>query len=404
MKLGILIIVVLAIIVIAQLAKLYNLSLKLKNQKEENVTPEENKGNAIMMLGFMAFLFIGTIYLTLKYGKGGLGPSGSEHGVEMDKLYNFNWLILFLVFFITQSLLFVFSYKYYYRADRKATFFAHSNKLELVWTVIPAVVLAVIIIYGLSIWNKITGDTPQNAKVIELYAKQFDWTARYSGEDNTLGKSDFKAISTKNPLGVLTKDVLDARKAEWLEIIKNDSAKIATEGDLMPDADLADLKGNIKRLKRQLKRLQPLIDAQTPEDDRAANDDVISKELVLIKGQPYELKFRSRDVIHSAYFPHFRAQMNCVPGMVTRFVFTPRFTTEEMRKQPGVIETYNQINEKRKKQGKEPVEFEYLLLCNKICGAAHSNMQMKIKVVGSEQEYNAWVKEQKNFKTLISAN
>ena len=65
--------------------------------------------------------------------------------------------------------------------------------------------------------------------------------------------------------------------------------------------------------------------------DENAQDDIVVREVHLIKDEPVLLKFRSKDVIHSAYLPHFRVQMNCVPGMTTQFAFTPTKTTSEMR-------------------------------------------------------------------------
>ena len=73
--------------------------------------------------------------------------------------------------------------------------------------------------------------------------------------------------------------------------------------------------------------------------------------------------------------------MNCVPGLSTQFAFTPTQTTFEMKQQEGA-------------------DFEYVLLCNKICGAAHYNMQMKI-VVESEKDFNKWLNEQKTFSEVI---
>ena len=108
---------------------------------------------------------------------------------------------------------------------------------------------------------------------------------------------------------------------------------------------------------------------------------------------------RSQDVIHSAFMPHFRAQMNCVPGMITEFAFTPVITTDEMRQKPEIIEKVKKINKIREENSKEliangeepldPYVFDYLLLCNKICGASHYNMQMKI-VVETPEEYQNW--------------
>jgi cytochrome c oxidase subunit 2 len=130
--------------------------------------------------------------------------------------------------------------------------------------------------------------------------------------------------------------------------------------------------------------------------DGKAKDDVVTTELHLPVGKPVLFKFRSQDVIHSAYLPHFRVQMNCVPGMVTQFRFTPSKTTAQMRQEPSVIQHVERINGVRSAKGEDPYEFDYVLLCNKICGAAHYNMQMKI-VVESEKDYQNWIEDQKTI-------
>jgi cytochrome c oxidase subunit 2 len=103
-------------------------------------------------------------------------------------------------------------------------------------------------------------------------------------------------------------------------------------------------------------------------------DDLLFAEgdtLYLCEGQEYEFNFRSRDVIHSAFFPHFRAQMNTVPGMTTRFKFTPSVTTDEMRERM------------------HDSKFNYILMCNKICGGAHYKMKLMV-VVLSKAAYKQW--------------
>jgi cytochrome c oxidase subunit 2 len=400
MKFLIIIVIVLVIITAAQLMKVYEHSSRLRNKDEADVTEGETKFNAGMLLVFYLALMISSTYLFIVYGaRPGLGPSASEHGVEIDYLYDVNWIILIIVYYLTQTLLFVFAIKYHQKKGRKAVFFSHSTKLELLWTVIPAVTLAGIIIAGLMVWNKITA-MPENAQVIEIYAKQFDWTVRYSGEDNTLGNSNFKVIETNNPLGVVTSDLIDAKELAWKADIAKLEKTISEEGDLIPDANLSEMKFKLERLNRQLIRLTPLRKVQTPQTDSAANDDVIVKELYLVKGEVYEFKFRSRDVIHSALFPHFRAQMNCVPGMTTRLSFKPTISTAEMRENPEVIAQYKKTNEKRAAEGREEVDFNYLLLCNKICGASHYNMQMNIVVVDTQAEFDIWYAKQKESKTF----
>lgn len=400
MKFIIIIVIVLVIIAAAQLMKVYELSSRLRNKSEADVTPSETKFNAGLLLLFYIALMISSTYLFIVYGaRPGLGPSASEHGADIDFLYDANWIILLIVFYLTQTLLFVFAIKYQQKQGRKAVFFAHSTKLELLWTVIPAVTLAGIIIGGLTVWNKIT--TPkENPIVVEIYAKQFDWTVRYAGADNTLGNSDFKVIENNNPLGVVTTDLIEAKAKAWQAELEELQSTLDGEGDLMPDATVSEIEDKIARINRQIKRLEPLRKVQTPESDKAANDDVIVKELYLVKGRDYEFKFRSRDVIHSALFPHFRAQMNCVPGMVTRFSFKPTISTDEMRNDPEVMEHYKKINAQRVIDGKEEVEFNYLLLCNKICGGSHYNMQMNVVVVDTQEEFDAWYKEQEASKTF----
>ena len=101
-----------------------------------------------------------------------------------------------------------------------------------------------------------------------------------------------------------------------------------------------------------------------------------------MKNEQVLFKFRSQDVIHSAFLPYFRVQLNCVPGMVTQFAFTPTKTTQEMRETEGE-------------------DFEYILLCNKICGAAHYNMQIKV-IVETQEEYDRWISQQKVLKNSLT--
>lgn len=379
-KLLIVIVLMVGVIAVAQMMKVYQISSKLRGKKEEEISLSDNKFNANMMLAFMSAFYLFFFWLLSRYGNGGIGPSASEHGEELDWLLNFNFLIIIIVFFITNSLLFVFAYKYYHRPDRKAYWFPHNNKLELLWTSVPAVVLAVIIILGLRSWNKITDDAPKDATVIEVYSKQFDWTARYAGVDNKLGRADFRMNSSNNPLGVLTQEALKARLDEIQSEIDTIQARLDKPTNVFSAKKEAEMIEKIDRLKRHKIKLGSVAETLTEKEDKAAWDDKVTKEIVLIKGKEYEFKFRSMDVIHSAYFPHFRAQMNTVPGMVTRLKFKPIISTKEMKKK---------MNDEK---------FEYVLLCNKICGAAHSNMQMKVTVVEDQKEYDAWLATQKPFK------
>lgn len=103
---------------------------------------------------------------------------------------NVTLLLTGIVFVITQALLFWFVYKYHYRKGRKAFFFADNNKLEVAWTIVPAIVLTFLIGFGIQKWFKIFSPAPKDAVLIEATGKQYAWSIRYSGADHTLGKRE----------------------------------------------------------------------------------------------------------------------------------------------------------------------------------------------------------------------
>ncbi|MEC9160047.1 MAG: cytochrome c oxidase subunit II [Bacteroidota bacterium] len=410
-KFIIVVVVALFIVAFMQLMKIYDFASKLKGDKfEEKVTRGENAFNANMLIVFMIAYFGFIIWLILKFGmNGGLFDAASVHGQEIDSLLLFNWWVILPVFFLTNGVLFVFSWKYYHKEERKALYFPHDNRLELVWTIVPAIALAAIVIYGLKTWNDIMFNDDEDAKVVEVYAFQFGWWTRYSGDDNTLGKADYKLITATNPIGIITSktiqesyDFLDGEVDKIntiLEDSKNDNGQY-----FIPTSEVDSLIERMERYKRQKYRIQSGIDKGHLNDSlyKAANDDVLVQELHLIKDQPYAMKFRSKDVIHCPWIPHMRMQINAVPGMETGFNFTPNVTTEEMRAKPEVQEHYKNINkihnERLRNLGEqeEKVEFNYILMCNKICGAAHSNMKMDV-FVESAEEFNSWISDKKTI-------
>jgi cytochrome c oxidase subunit 2 len=350
----ILIVVVLLAVALWQLTKIFDLTqvgVKVDNSQVAN--NKDNNVQGYLMFGFLIFIYITTIYCLLYYGKFPLiGGAASEHGLEVDRLMMISMILIFIVQMITQALLHYFAYKYRGKQGQKALYFADSNKLEFIWSVIPAVVLAALILYGLYAWTNImfvSDEDAEDSVVIELYAQQFNWEARYSGKDNVLGKANVRYIEGVNNLGV----------------------------------DLS---------------------------DPNSQDDFNSKELHIPKGKRIIFKMRSQDVLHSAYMPHFRAQMNCVPGMVTSFSFIPIYTTAEMRDTPEMIEKVSNINAIRAKKSiqlvangqtaLDPYTFDFLLLCNKICGASHYNMQMKI-VVDTPEDYRKWLKDKQTIAQVV---
>jgi cytochrome c oxidase subunit 2 len=337
------------------------------------------------MLGFMIALFIGFIYLMTTYGWTGRGVAASVEGKETDWLLNLNFVIVIMIFFFTNFLLFFFTFKYVRKPGVKAFYYPHNNKLEMIWTVVPAIVLAVIIILGLQTWNDLVAPTGKEAIRVELFSKQFDWTARYAGQDNTLGKYDYKLTTDNNELALLTSNTIDSALNNMLNGSNGISRiqKLLNNRDtIFNDSTSNALRADLSRKERLYRLLAQMKANHNKKLDASAWDDIIQKDtLVLCKGQQYEISLRAKDVIHSAFFMHMRAQMNAVPGMPTRLKFTPSMTTEEMRK------------------SKNNPAFNYTLMCNKICGGAHYKMKM-IVVVKDKAAYKAWMasKKKETFK------
>ena len=336
-----------------QLTKIFELSKPVKSEYTEVASYKDNDINGKLMFLFLIFLYALTIFSFFKWGDVILPESASVEGEKTDTLLWFTFSVIFVVQTITQAFLYYFAYKYRGNKKRKAFFFPDSNLLEGIWTVIPAIALAGIILYGLMTWTEImTIEENDDALVVEIYAQQFNWKARYAGKDGVLGDANVRFLQ---------------------------------------DFGGKNLAG---------------IDSTDPNGD----DDVVVQELHLPVDRQVVFRIRSQDVLHSMYMPHFRAQMNAVPGMINQFAFTPNTTTREMRLKKEVVDKVKKINKIRFENSQEltangefpldPYQFDFLLLCNKVCGASHYNMQMKI-IVETEEEFNDWFNQQITFKEFI---
>lgn len=335
-----------------QIAKIFELS-QAKKENTQIANDNDNRYNGQLMFVFLLFIYGITLFSFWKWGEVLLPEAASEHGTEYDNLMWISFAIIFFVQTITQALLHYFAYKYHGKKGQKAFFYADNDRLEAIWTIIPVITLAGLILYGLYTWTDIMSvEENEEALVVELYAQQFNWKARYAGQDGVLGDANVRFLQ---------------------------------------DFDGRNLVG---------------IDATDPN----GLDDVVVQELHLPVGREVIFKMRSQDVLHSAYMPFFRAQMNCVPGMITEFAFTPNKTTTEMRSAPEVVAKVKKINKIRAENSKklvakgeealDPYVFDYLLLCNKICGASHYNMQMKI-VVETPEEFQEWMTDQQTFAQVV---
>lgn len=265
--------VVLVLAILYLIFRIGNLVGLVKGKKEEGTS--WNSVNAYLLMLFMILGLIGFFWYSFVHFDSYNLPVASEHGEVTDYLFWVTMAVTVVAFVLIFIVMFWFTFKYRYEEGRKAAFFADDHKLEIVWTVVPAIVLALLIFSGLRAWNDITGPASKDAVVIELIGQQFLWTARYPGtKDKQLGKHNYKMIDASNEFGL----------------------------------DLS---------------------------DKNTFDDFKSLELHLPKGQEVQLMIRAKDVLHSVFLPHFRLKMDAVPGMHTTFKFVATKSTADMRAETG---------------------------------------------------------------------
>lgn len=268
-------IIVMIFVIIFQISKASEYVNVLKG--EDKARKQNNKINAFLLIAFLIFGLIGVWYCNKLYYPKTLFPQGaaSEQGVKIDEMLFITLGVTGVVFIITQVLLFWFSFKYQEKDDRKAYYFPHNNKLELLWTTVPAIFLTVLVVFGLKYWFKMTGDAPADAVQIEVTGHQFGWEFRYPGTDKIFGKKSYKLIQGANGLGI----------------------------------DFT--------------------------DPNSLDDIHVSTTMHVPVNKPIKLIINSQDVIHDVGLSHFRMKMDAVPGIPTTLWFTPLYTTEEMKVRSG---------------------------------------------------------------------
>ncbi len=329
--------VILIAIVAVQIGKVSELATKIRGEEEVQLSINNREGTYLLVFMVLLLIFsFGSFFLYKNYMLG-YGPlkAASAHGPSLDRLFHTTLFFTGIVFVLTQIALFYFAYKYRARRGSKAVFISHNNKLEIVWTIIPAIVMTFLVIGGLDVWNEVMADVKEDEEFIELEATgyQFGWALRYPGADGKLGEKNYQLISGTNPLG-----------QDWT--------------------------------------------------DRKNLDDFQPTEIVLPVNKQVRVRITSQDVLHNFYLPHFRVKMDAVPGMPTYFVFTPTITTDEYRRQLRDYDEYNVPIDPEDPEG--PLlweEFNFELACAELCGRGHYSMQKIVRIV-SEEEYQTWASEQ----------
>jgi cytochrome c oxidase subunit 2 len=325
-------IVVLLFTVLVLIAKANEVTHELKVGKRDYTN--QSRINGYLLIAFLVLMFAGSAFAFKKLTPVMIPKAASIHGEQTDNLFDITMLIIGIVFVFTQVALFYFAYRFNESKVKEAYFYPHNNKLEIVWTIVPTIVLTFLISWGMYEWFVIFNkdSRSKDMMVIEVTGKQFNWMIRYSGKDGKFGERiiDTAHITPTNELGI-----------NW--------------------------------------------------NDPKSHDDFMSDKLYLVKNKPVLMKLGAQDVIHSFYLPHFRVKMDCVPGTPTEFYFTPTMTTEDMRKYLATQPWWQTINPETGQPRWQT--FKYELACAELCGKSHFGMEREVVVV-SQQEYDEWLNKQ----------
>lgn len=272
----------------------------------------------IFLVAFLAFVYYGYAV----WGDWAWRSAVTEHGERIDTMFIVTTVIITIVLVLVHILLLTFPYIYRMRKGTKAYYYPHNDTIEKIWTIVPAVVLTVLVLFGFFTWRSITNvpeDLQKSAIQVEVLGEQFQWQIRYPGADGVIGKRNYKMTTPMNSYGI-------------------------------------------------------------DFNDKHAWDDIQASDIVIPVNKSVRFHIISKDIIHSFYIPDFRVQINAVPGMTNYFQFTPTMTTEDMREK---------MNDPK---------YDFVMLCNKICGSGHYNMQKKVVVV-TEEEYKEWLSTQNKYFT-----
>jgi cytochrome c oxidase subunit II len=188
----------------------------------------------------------------------------SEHGPRVDSQFLLTITVCGIAFAAAQIGIGWAVWKYRESAERQRATYSHgNNRLEVIWTVVTAVVFISLAVMGQRVWASLhLNKAPANAYTIEVVAQQFAWNFHYSGKDNVFGRTQTEFIDdTTNPVGL-------------------------------------------------------------DENDPNGKDDSVVATLVIPANRPVQLLLRSKDVTHSFWVPQLRFKQDLVPGMTIPVHFT----------------------------------------------------------------------------------
>ncbi len=245
-----------------------------------------------------------------------LPPDYAIHGHHIDALFQWFFWITLTAFISVELLLIALIINYRARPGRTRATHLHGNtRLELIWTLIPTLILVGMAVASEQVWKNFRGSSdlrdPDRTRILVI-GQQFKWNVIYPGRDGKFGRYLLYPKPTDltwpvGPNGKPTRfeNATGPAMLPYKQAISAIATYIATENPL--GKDFSDPNGK--------------------DDDWSF---AAGRPIFVPVNRPVEVQLESEDVIHDFFIPNFRAQLYAVPGMLGSFVFTPTITTAEI--------------------------------------------------------------------------
>jgi heme/copper-type cytochrome/quinol oxidase subunit 2 len=301
--------------------------------------------------------------------------------VEIDRLFDLILWITGVTMVGVFGVMAFFLFKYRAKPDRKAFYTHGSHKVEILWTIVPALILLWLALVQADTWLDIKAPArmprPADSTYIRVFAQQFQWNFRNAGADGRFERFDEEKydadlatwrkeaeIEAQKYLARIERAKERGKTPEEIEKIKTRLPKPQkTEAQKKKEAEERKKQGLEPPEEEEVENL--LLKPNALSDDYWSADDdddfVKSGELVVPIDRPVLFDLRSVDVLHSFWLPHLRIKQDAVPGKPLPVWFRPT--------KLGVYE----------------------IACAELCGNNHTTMRSQMRVV-TREEYDAYVK------------
>jgi heme/copper-type cytochrome/quinol oxidase subunit 2 len=262
-------------------------------------------------------------------------PNFSEHGRDMDHLFNVIFWLTTIVMLGVFTVMLYFLIRYRYNPGRKKAHFSHGNpRLEMIWTIIPAIILTYVSLYSKRVWDRYRHgdemDSRKPARVLVI-GQQFQWNVIYAGPDGKIGKY----LVYPKP-----SDKYWPRNADGTPFTFSYGKYQETKGPSEMPFDDA-----VAAINAYIEGTNPLGKVFDDPDGKDDNyDNQPGRPIYLPKGRPVEVQLSSKDVIHDFFMPNMRVKLDAVPGLRGLINFVPTATSKEVQALPENRRTYQDLD------------------------------------------------------------